>query len=201
MLPHAYGLPAAVALVLGGALACFMGHRLFRVVLAIYGFILGSMLAAAFVGGLIGAIVLVMAYFVGIALIGAGLGALIGHAAWGWLNASEPPLVLVIVVSLVGAAAAMLLQRYVIIAGTAFAGAWTMIVGLGNILARRGVTRGASATEVWILYPTSVPDSQWAPYVWLGLSLVGLTVQLAFTSKRSGGKRRGKARPQKKNSK
>ena len=87
MLPQAYGLPAAILLVLGGTLACFAGYRLLRTVLGIYGFILGAMLAssivdvsnalamvvAAIVGGLVGAIVLVFAYFVGVALVGAAL--------------------------------------------------------------------------------------------------------------------------------
>ena len=97
MLPHSYELPAAILLVLGGALACFAGYRLFRVVLGIYGFILGAMLAssmmgasnttgmmvAALVGGVAGAVMLVFAYFVGIALVGAGLGALVAHVGWG----------------------------------------------------------------------------------------------------------------------
>ena len=38
-------LPAAILLMLGGTVSCFAGYRLFRVVLAIYGFILGAMLA------------------------------------------------------------------------------------------------------------------------------------------------------------
>ncbi len=196
MLPHAYGLPAAVALLLGGAVACFAGYRFFRIVLGIYGFILGAMLAssmmgtgshigmlvAAVVGGLVGSVVLVMAYFVGIALIGAGLGALIGQAAWSWFAPGDPHWIVIVVVSIAGAVGAMLLQRYVIIVGTAFAGAWTMIVGAANILALRGITRGASATEVWILYPTTMPAFRWAPWAWLVLGVAGLTVQLAITA-------------------
>jgi len=195
MLPPAYGWPAALVLVLGGALACFAGYRLFRFVLAIYGFILGAMLAssmmgvgnsaamivAAIIGGLIGSVVLVMAYFVGIALVGAGLGALIGHVVWTWVKPGDPPILIVVAVALAGAVVAMLLQRYVIIVGTAFGGAWTMIVGTVNVLATRGITHGASATEVWILYPTSMPGEQWAPIVWLILGLVGVAVQLGIT--------------------
>ena len=33
MLPPAYELPAAILLILGGALACFAGYRLFTIVL------------------------------------------------------------------------------------------------------------------------------------------------------------------------
>jgi hypothetical protein len=195
MLPPAYGLPAAGVLVLGGALACFAGYRLFRFVLAIYGFILGAMLAssmmgvgnsagmivAAIVGGLIGSVVLMMAYFVGIALVGAGLGALIGHVVWTWVKPGDPPVLVVVAVALVGAVGAMLLQRYVIMVGTAFGGAWTMIVGTVNVLAARGITHGASATEVWILYPTSMPGDRWAPIAWVVLGLFGVVVQLGIT--------------------
>jgi len=195
MLPHVYEVPAAIVLILGGALACFAGYRLFRIVLGVYGFILGAvlasslmgvgnnvgMIAAAIVGGLIGSVVLVMAYFVGIALVGAGLGALIGHQIWTWIKPGDPPIPVVIGVALAGAVAAMVLQRYVIIVGTAFGGAWTMIVGAVNLMATRGITRGASATEVWILYPTSTPDARWAPIAWLVLGLIGVTVQLGIT--------------------
>ncbi len=192
MLPASYGLPASIALILGGALACFAGRRLFRLVLGIYGFIIGAMFAssmagvnsqtamlvAAVVGGLAGALILVMAYFVGVALVGAGLGALIGHAVWGWFGTGDPPILAVIVVSIAGAMGAMVLQRYVIIVGTALAGAWTMIVGAVNTLATRGVTKGASATEVWILYPTSISDVTWAPYAFVALAIAGIAVQL-----------------------
>jgi hypothetical protein len=140
-----------------------------------------GMIVAAIVGGLIGSVVLVMAYFVGIALVGAGLGALIGHLVWTWVKPGDPPILIVIGVALAGAVAAMVLQRYVIIVGTAFGGAWTMIVGIVNMLATRGITRGASATEVWILYPTSTPDARWAPIAWLVLGVLGVAVQLGIT--------------------
>ena len=201
VLPVAYGLPASIALLLGGAIACFAGHRLFRLVLGVYGFILGAMIASsmmgansqvamiggAIVGGLAGSLILVMAYFVGIALIGAGLGALIGHTVWAWVGTGDPPVIAVIVVAVAGALAAMVLQRYVIVAGTAMAGAWTMIVGAVNVLATRGVTRAASAGDVWILYPTSVGEATWAPWAFVLLSIAGIAVQLG-----SGGRRKKK---------
>lgn len=198
MLPQAYGTPAAIALILGGAITCFAGYRLFRIVLAIYGFILGAMIAssvvgvnssvwmviAAIAGGLVGAIVLVLAYFVGIALVGAGLAALIAHMVWTQISSGDPPAILIIVMSIAGAIGAMVLQRYVIIVGTAFGGAWTMIVSLVNTFGTRGITRGASANEVWILYPTSVADQRWVPIAWVLIGLAGTAVQLAITGKR-----------------
>jgi uncharacterized protein DUF4203 len=197
MLPHSYELPAALVLALGGALSCFAGYRLFKVVLGIYGFILGAMLAssmmaasntfgmvlAAIAGGLAGALLLMFAYFIGIALVGAGLGALVVHVTWEYLRAGDPPAIAVVVMSIAGAIAAMLLQRYVIIVATAFGGAWTMIVGAIAAASDRSV-RAASA-DVWILYPmTPAPGQGWVPIAWIGLGLIGTAVQLGVTGRR-----------------
>ncbi len=77
-----------------------------------------GMIVAALLGGIAGALILVFAYFVGIALVGAGLGAFIAHAGWGAFRPGDPPAVAVIVLAIVGALLAMVLQRYVIIVST-----------------------------------------------------------------------------------
>jgi hypothetical protein len=199
MLPPSYALPAAIVLVLGGALACFAGYRLFKFVLAIYGFIFGAMFAssmmaasstagmivAAIVGGLIGAAILTLAYFVGIALVGAGLGALVANVAWHNLRVGDPPVVAVILLAVIGAIAAMVLQRYVIIVATAFGGAWTLIVGSLAMAGDRGAARAATAGDVWILYPTSPPPGQrWVPVAWVLLGIAGMAVQLGLTGRK-----------------
>jgi hypothetical protein len=201
MLPHSYELPAGLLLVLGGALSCFAGYRLFRVVLGIYGFVLGAMLAssmmaasnsvgmvvAALVGGLVGALALVFAYFVGIALVGAGLGALVAHVLWGYFGSGggDPPPIAVIVLSLAGSIGAMLLQRYVIIVATAFGGAWTMILGGLTLASGRGGPRLAPTGDVWILYPlTPAPGQGWVPIAWIGLGLIGTAAQLGLTGRK-----------------
>src|SRR5262245_33341238 len=129
MLPSVYGIPAAIALVLGGTVSCFAGYRLFRFVLAIYGFILGAMLGssmmgatstgamvvAAVVGGIAGALVLTLAYFMGIALLGAGLGALVvAPLIWHSFGTGDPPALAIILLAVAGSIGAMFLQRYVI---------------------------------------------------------------------------------------
>ncbi len=199
MLPHSYELPAAVLLVLGGALSCFAGYRLFKIVLAIYGFILGAMLAssmmgvsnttgmvaAALVGGVAGALILVFAYFVGIALVGAGLGALVAHVGWGYVRPGDPPVAVVIVLAICGSVGAMLLQRYVIIVATAFGGAWTVIVGGLAAAGDRGAARAMSTGDVWILYPmTPAPGQRWVPVAWIVLGLIGTGVQLGITGRK-----------------
>ena len=198
MLPSAYGLPAAILLTLGGALSCFAGYRLFRIVLAIIGFILGAMVAssmmgvtnttgmivAALVGGIAGALVLGFAYFIGIALVGAGLGALVAHVGWSYIRSGEPPAVLVIVLSILGAIGAMLLQRYAGIVATAFFGAWIVVVGLAAA-SDRVAGRAASAGEVWILYPlTPAAGHRWVPFAWIVLGLIGTGVQLGITGRK-----------------
>jgi len=200
MLPHSYELPAAVLLVLGGALACFAGYRLFRTVLAIYGFLFGAafassmmaatnttgMIVAAIVGGLAGALILVFAYFVGIAVVGAGLGALIAHVGWGYMRPGDPPLAVLAILAVMGAVAAMILQRYVIVVATAFGGAWTLIVGGFAVAGEQGVVkRSPVANDVWILYPTSpAPGNRWIPIAWVALGLIGTAVQLGITGRK-----------------
>src|SRR4051794_6037384 len=200
MLPHAYELPAAVLLVLGGAVSCFAGYRLFKIVLGIYGFILGAMMAssmmaasnttgmilAALVGGIAGAALLMFAYFIGIALVGAGLGALVAHVGWGYVGPGDPPAVAIVVLAVIGSIGAMLLQRYVIIVATAFGGAWTMIVGVVAAMGNRETVQATTA-DVWILYPlTPASGRAWVPIAWVILGLIGTGVPLGVTGRRSG---------------
>ena len=200
MLPHSYELPAAILLVLGGALSCFAGYRLFKIVLGIYGFVLGAMLAsstmgvtnstgmivASLVGGVCGALLLMFAYFVGIALVGAGLGALVAHVAWSSLGRTgDPPALAVVVLSVVGSIGAMFLQRYVFVVATAFGGAWTVIVGGLAVAGDRSAARAATAGDVWILYPLSpAPGQKWVPVAWVALGLIGTAVQLITTGRK-----------------
>jgi len=197
MLPHSYALPAAILIFLSGMVACFAGYRLFRLVLAIYGFILGAMLgsslmapsntigmiAAALLGGIAGAMIMAFAYFVGIALVGAGMGALAAHMFWTTWRAVDPPAPAVILLSVAGAVGAMLLQRYVIIFSTAFSGAWTMIIGGLALTGDTTAARAAATGNVWILYPFApLSAQQWVPYAWAALGIVGAAVQMGITA-------------------
>lgn len=197
MLPRPFELPGAMLLVAGGALACFAGHRLFRIVLGVYGFVFGAMLAssvmgitnrvgmvaAAGLGGIAGALVLMFAWFVGVAIVGAALGVLLAHAVWNQVSAGELPALAVVAAAVVGAAVAMIFQRLVIVIGTAFGGAWTIVVGIVNIMAiRSGVVPGTDG--VWILYPlTAAAGRPWVPVAWIALGLAGTVVQLGRKGK------------------
>ena len=198
MLPHGFEQPGAALLLIAGVLACFAGHRFFRLVLGLYGFLIGAMVAssivgvsnttgmmiAALIGGVLGSVVLVFAWFAGVSLVGAGIGVLVAHEAWRLVGTGDPSAVLVVAAAVIGAVGALFIQRYVIIIGTAFAGAWTIVLAISNAFPK-GLVRGASKTEVWILYPTSSAAS-WAPWAALLLGVVGCFVQLSGR----GGKRK-----------
>lgn len=195
MLPASFQTPAAIILVAGGLVSCFAGYRVFRFVLAFFGFIFGAlaassamgadqtlwMIGAAIVGGLLGALILVLAYFVGVALIGAGIGAGAAMAIWAALG-REPGIVPVLILSVLGALAALALQRYVIIVSTAFGGAQTAIVGGAALLGGRAA--GLAARSVYRVYPLDpLPATSWDLVAWLVLGTLGVIVQLAVTAK------------------
>lgn len=137
-------LVALVALLVG-LLNCFLGYRLFRILLAIYGFVIGAgiaalvanqffggqqvlFLAAVVIGGLIGALLLAALYFVGVFVVGAAAGALLAYGAGAALGLTVPIIALAIAGAVVGVLA-LFLQRIVIILATAFSGAWLALVG------------------------------------------------------------------------
>jgi hypothetical protein len=216
MLPAPYQMPATLLLLVSGVIACFFGHRLFRLVLVLFGFIIGALassslvgagassttlMVAAVVGGLIGAGLLTAAYFVSVALLGAMLGAAAGNLTFpavsslvnlvlpsGWeLTGREPGILVIVLFSTAGAVLSVYLQRYVIIVGTAFAGAWTLVVGVmglaGNPLARTA----AAAGTVWVAYPLDpAPGRRWVLIAWVVLALAGCAVQLGWTGGSKG---------------
>jgi uncharacterized protein DUF4203 len=197
MLPVRFAAPAALVLTVGGLISCFAGYRLFRLVLGLYGFFLGAMLTtstmgtsnmwylvlAAVVGGLVGAVLMVAAYFLGVGLIGAGLAALALNASWRIGGGGDPPTLVLVLVCVLGALAALSVVRYVVVFGTAIAGAWTLIVGVLGLMGRTTTPAGA-ANDVWILYPLDpMPGRWWILLLWLLLALAGVIVQLSTTTK------------------
>lgn len=208
MLPVAYQVPAAVVLVAGGLLSCFLGYRLFRLVLGIFGFIVGAlaassvfgegaataMVVAAVVGGLCGALLMLAAYFVGVALVGAGIGVAVVHLIWTRIQGDPHPAV-VILAAVAGALLSTWLQRYVIILGTAFAGAWTAVVGGAALMGNATAMNAAAEGNIWVAYPMNpAPGQSWVPWAFLALGAAGTVVQMYWTGGERGrvGKKRVK---------
>lgn len=205
MIPASYTTLAAVVFVVGGLLTCFAGFRLFRIVLALYGFFAGAMIGShlgadpgnawtvamyGLVGGVVGAALMVVAYFVGVGLIGAGLAALALNLGWKAIG-GEPPTILLVIVCVVGAVLALNVVRYVVIFGSAIAGSWTALVGGLAIMGNPTALKAASAPGIWVVYPIDmVPHQWWVMGLWFLLTVAGVTVQLATTTKTGSKKRK-----------
>ena len=195
LIPTSFQLPALALLILGGLIAWAAGYRLFRFVLTLFGFYIGALAAtavlgpsdrtllifAALGGGAVGALIMFFGYFVGVALVGAGIGALSVHMIWSRIG-SDPHALVVILAAVAGAAAAMALQRYVIIIATAFTGGWTMLWGGLNVM--DSASRIDRLPEVWMPYPFDLsPGRRWVLAAWAALGLLGVFVQLRFTAR------------------
>jgi hypothetical protein len=208
MIPGAYAVPAAVILVISGAVACFGGYRLFRIVLGIYGFILGAMITtsvmgtsstfalvlAAAVGGLIGAGLMIAAYFVGVGLIGAALASLVVHMVWRVIG-GDPPTMLLVIMAVLGALGALSVARYVAVIGTALAGSWTLIVGALALSGKKFNSLPVTSDNVWVVYGAGpLPGNWWVIGSWVALALAGAVVQMTTTSKTGKAKKSAAAR-------
>ncbi len=183
--------PVAVILLVGGVLSCFLGYRLLRLLVAVYGFGLGVIIVTAFAdrlepwvmvavmagGGLLGALLAKAAYLAIVAVLGAGLGALVVQTGWLW-EATEPGLWVVLSVCLACALVALALRKYVVIVGTSFGGAWTALVG-GLALAGDNAAVAAASGDVQQVYPLAPASTQMEFAVaWFVLGGVALLVQL-----------------------
>jgi hypothetical protein len=198
LLPRVLEMPIALLLFLSGILACLAGYRVFKVVMAIYGFVLGAaiantalgitntvgMIVGAIFGGIAGAVILVLAYFVGIALMGASLGAVVAHVGWNYFRMTDPPLPGLVVIVVLGAMGALILQRYVLIVATAFSGAWIAILSGLSIAGNASVLNALAGGDISALSPpTPGAGNDWVPTGWLILGLVGTVVQLGITGR------------------
>ena len=184
-------IPVAIILLAGGLTACFLGYRLLRILLAVYGFVTGVIIATMFVdqletwvaviatigGGLAGAVLAIVAYLAGVGLSGAAIGVVVVNAAWSG-QTGEPNVWLVLGACLAGALVALALRRYVIVFGTSFGGAWTALVG-GFALAGNSAAVAAAAGDVQQVYPL-VPASTQMEFAvgWFVLGGIAVLVQL-----------------------
>ena len=189
--------PVAIILLAGGLLACFLGYRLLRILLAVYGFVAGVIIATLFVdqldtwiaalatiaGGLAGLLLTIVAYLAGVAVVGASVGAFVVNLAWR-SEATEPNVWLLLGVCLAGALVALAFRRYVIMVGTSFGGAWTALVGA---LALAGQSEAVAATtgDIQQVYPLAPASTQMEfAIAWFVLGGIALFVQLRWGSPR-----------------
>ena len=192
-----FHVPVAIILLGGGLLACFLGYRLLRTLLALYGFIGGVVIATMFVGqletwlaivatiagGFAGSVLAVMAYLAGVAVLGAGMGAVLLNLGWSY-RGGEPNVWVVLIACLGGALLALAVRRYVLIIATSFGGAWTAIVG-GLALAGNGAAVAAATGNVEQLPPVADVQTHLGFVLgWAGLGGLAVLVQMRDMGRR-----------------
>ena len=202
MLPASYQMPAAIVLLVGGVVACFFGYRLFRIVLALFGFILGAlaassifgmsdtgpMIGAAVAGGLVGAGDSHRARISSASRSSApALGAVVANLAFA-AGDRDPHYLAVVFLSIAGATAAMLssallhhrrhrLRRRL---DDDRGGD-----GASSATGRRW-PRPQAATCGWRIRMNPAPGQQWVPIAWMALGAIGTGVQLGITGGEKG---------------
>jgi len=189
---------AFIAAVIGAGF-CFVGYRLFLVMLPIWGFFAGFWIGAmgtslllgggflatttglvvGFVVGLIGAVLSYLFYMAGVVIIAAALGGALGSGVMSALG-FDPGLIMAIVTivsALVAVGLTMLLnlQQYVIIIYTAIAGA--ALVVLSGMLVFGQVTVAELQAGGNLLQPIFQGFWFWG-IVWLVLAAAGSAVQI-----------------------
>ena len=143
------------------------------------------------VGALVGGLMFFAVYYVGVAIVGAGLGATFVYLLW-IQRADDPHALLVILFAIIGAFAALLVQRYVLIVGTAFGGAWTSLVGGLALTGQEDAVMAVSNLGAWFSYPLDIVVARHEALLggWLVVGLLGFVVQLRKTRRALDGRRK-----------
>lgn len=168
-----------------GAVQCFAGYRIFKVVLGLTGFIVGGVMGAAggyacsqnglvalfagLVGGCLGAALLTALYFLGVFLVGAFLGGIVGAVL---LAGSLPQPALLLIPAVIAGVLALVFQRFMIIVSTAFVGAWTVVTGVAYF-----TTGTIDATSIQSFYHSAASQNHVMLLGWLVLGVVGVIIQ------------------------
>lgn len=134
-----------VAAILWGAVQCFYGFRIFKVILGVMGCALGASVGAyaamlagagpvvllllAVVGAVAGAVLLVAFSYIGVFLLGAQAGVGLGLSVMAAMGMAPEP-VITLLVAILGGVAALFAFRFMIIFSTAFSGAGGMVYGI-----------------------------------------------------------------------
>ena len=177
-----------VLVILVGAVQCFFGYRLFRVILGLSGFLFGGFLAGTLgytfsqeevvaillglVGGIAGAGLMAMLYFVGIFLFGAFLGGILGGALFTVIGIDPAPVVLLLIPAVIAGVVALFYQRLMIILSTGFGGAWSVVTGIAYF-----VTGAGDPAKIDRLFNSGGGHSYAFFLCWLGLGVAGVIVQ------------------------
>lgn len=175
-------------LFISGALYCFVGYRVFKLMLILTGFLLAGGVSAAIVSvgfpdewlvptvvgvicGILGAGVLLFLYRLGVFVVGAAFGSLL---AFQLLQTAGPTWagIAIVLSGLLGGGLALLLERPVLSLAMASVGAWLMVASV-TVYIHAGKDMKMDPQEV-------SPGVAWVLLLlWLVLTLFGIFTQYA----------------------
>ena len=180
----------AVALIASGVFSCFLGYRLFRIVLSVTGLLGGGaliwtvaagtgygqgvVLAAVLLGALLGALAMFSLFYVGVFLFGCSLGLLISIVVSSAVG-TELNVLLGSIFALVGGLVTLLIRKGLVVASTALTGSWAVLSGTSHFV--------DSVDLVRVLSEPDLLRSQGGLYYvvlafWLVLGIGGVAIQL-----------------------
>ena len=192
----------AIALIASGVVCCFLGYRLFRIILGVTGFLGGGVLvwtlavggeysqvvvlASALLVGLGGAVAMFSLFYVGVFLFGCSLGLLTStvlSSAFG----TEFGILLTSLFGLIAGLVTLLIRKGVMVTSTALTGSWAVLSGTSHFV--------DSVDLVRVFLEPNIPRSQDNLYygiliLWLVLGASGLAVQLRWLRRKKNRKYR-----------
>lgn len=181
-----------------GLLICFFGYRIFRLVLAIAGFIIGAsfvagvaytltngndlivILIAALAGGIISALVLIFLYSAGVFILGALFGIILFSGVLVISNINTNPF-LYIVPALMGGVMAIFLQKFTVVLITSFIGAWVAVIGALYV-----INTDFNPFTPEFINNISEIETYRIVLSWIALSVLGFIVQYLIFPKKNG---------------
>jgi hypothetical protein len=182
-----------IGMIVFGLVSCFFGYRVFRFLLGVWGFIGGFTLGVwflrgidvgpfvqllgAIVAGIFGVFLVTLLYLLGVFLFGAGFGLLVASVILqNW--PAIPQWFAVIILGVLGGAAAVALQSPLIKLFTAFSGAWVVIASFVGLLS--GQSLGTYPFRI-----AASPIMTLAIYgAWLLLGAFGTSIQMRLARRR-----------------
>ncbi len=187
----------AISLIASGMITCFFGYRLFKVVLAITGFVTGGALAwtvltaagygqwvtiaGTLLAALVGGVAMFSLFFAGVFLFGCAMGLLMAVVVLSAIG-SELNVVAVSIFALVNGLVTLWFRKVLVVASTALTGAWSVLSGVAYFVGDLDLVGALAKPE---LLRTQGGLYYAVLALWLLLGISGIAIQMRTQRKRN----------------
>ena len=186
----------AVTLIATGMITCFYGYRLFKIVLAITGFVTGGalawtvltaagygqtvMIAGTFLVGFVGGIAMFSLFFAGVFFFGCSMGHLMAVVLLSAIG-SELNVAVISIFALFNGLATLWFRKVLVVASTALTGAWSVLSGIAYFVGDLDLVGALAKPELL----RTQGDLYYAVLaLWLLLGISGIAIQMRSQRKR-----------------